>query len=121
MWLSEKATRRKRRAGGTALGTVSAAGGRCTVVFGSEHRGVRVLAPAGREWRPETDCEALVLETEDGERFLLGCPVPDEADPAGGVLLRCGETALRIGREGVSVTGRFVLNGTEIFADGEED
>ena len=133
MWLSEHAAGGRRQERVRAkIGTVTIGGKNAAVLLGGEQRNLGVIAPQGMQWRPGRDRQALVLETDDGERYILGV-----AEPAGDSLgegelcLKCGETWLKIGSnetisaEGevhicgdVYVTGRLFLNGIEVQAGG---
>ena len=116
MWLSEKASAARRSVADAGMGRVSIGGAAAAVVTGGEMRALRTVAPLGLVWQPAADSDALVLETGDGERFILGCAVPARTLGDGEVLLYCGATELRIARDGVHVTGRLTLNGAEISA-----
>ena len=136
MWLSERAG-----AGGGAayarakVGTVTIGGRNAAVLLSSEQRNLGILSPGGLQWRPGQDQQVLVLETDDGERYILGT-----ADEGGSTLgegelcLKCGETWLKIGADGsisaegevhvcgdVFLTGRLFLNGVEVQAGGSDD
>ena len=116
MWLSEKTAAVRQSGAAAGMGPVSIGGPSAAVVTEGEHREVRTIAPLGMLWQATEDSDALLLETGDGERFILGCAVPARALADGEVLLYCGATELRIARDGVHVTGRLTLNGAEISA-----
>lgn len=133
MWLAEQA------AGGggmrvrAGVGTVTVGGERPAVLLDGERRELGILAPRGVGWRPAEGTQVLVLETDDGERFVLG-----EVDGggvfrslgAGELCLRCGESWLRLDRNGISaegelhldgdvtITGRLIVNGVVVGAEG---
>ena len=136
MWLSERAA-----AGGGAervragIGTVTIGGKNAAVLLKSEQRNIGVVGPQGLQWRPGRDSQVLVLETEDGERYILGAAeAGSETLGEGELCLKCGETWLKIGHDGsisaegevhicgdVYVTGRLFLNGIEVQAGGTDD
>ena len=133
MWLSEHTAAAGRaqhaRAG---VGTVTIGGRNAAVLLGGEQRNIGIIAPQGMQWRPAREQQVLVLETDDGERYILGA-----ADPGGDglgegeICLKSGETWLKIGRDGsisaegevhicgdMYLTGRLFLNGIEVQAGG---
>ena len=133
MWLSEHAA----AAGGTkraraGIGTVTIGGKNAAVLLAGEQRNLGVIAPQGMQWRPGRDRQALVLETDDGERYILGVAEPaGESLGEGELCLKCGETWLKLGSDGtlsaegevhlcgdVYVTGKLFLNGIEVQAGG---
>lgn len=114
MWLAEKAAGGGRGGVHAGIGTVTVGGGSPAVLLGGEQRGLGVLAPRGVGWRPEEGSQVLVLETEDGERFVLG-----EVDGGGSfrslaggeVCLRCGTAWLKVGNGEISAEGDVHLDG----------
>ena len=118
MWISEKASRSRTQNGAEAgVGPVTIPGTESAVLLSGENRGLRVLAPGGFYWRPEANAQVMVLRTADGERFILGT-APNAGIPLedGELILHCGETSLKICRDGVHITGALYLNGIEITA-----
>ena len=133
MWLSEKTGGMKQAEQSHAkVGTVSVGGGNASVIVSGECRNLNVVGPQGMLWRPGKGQQALVLQTDDGERFILGVVGGENSAVGDGeVCLRCGETWLKIGKNGdisaegelhlagdVYITGRLFLNGNEILPEG---
>ncbi len=114
MWLAEQAAGGGRSGVRAGVGTVTVGGEKPAVLLGGEQRGLGVIAPRGIGWRPAEGAQVLVLETEDGERFVLG-----EVDGGGAfrslgsgeVSLRCGANWLKIDGSGISAEGDVHLNG----------
>ena len=117
MWLSERAAARRAGAASAGTGKVSIGGAAPAVYTDGEHRALRVLAPMGMEWQLQTGDDALILETDDGERYVLGCPVTNGTAYDGVLRLRSGSTVLEVGPAGVSITGRLTVNGTQVPAE----
>lgn len=124
MWLAERAVHSgEPSAFRTETGTVTIGGSRAAVLLSGECRDVHPLAPGGVLWLPEAGEPALVLETGDGERFLLGIAAEPEGLAAGELELRRGDAAIRLRRDGtillrgaVQIEGSLALNGTELEA-----
>lgn len=132
MWLSEQAASRAGNGGGAAarVGSVTIGGKSAAVLLTGEYRGLGVLAPRGVAWRPGTGAQVLVIETDDGERFIAGT-VDGENEAADGELcLGAGSAKLRFGADqkicaegelrltgDLYLTGRLFLNGVEIKAE----
>ena len=133
MWLSERAAG---RAGGgvrAEVGTVTVGGRDPAVLLDGESRNLGRISPGGLSWMPAVGDEVLVLETGDGERWILGAAdggIPSLRD--GEVCLRCGGAWLKLGQDGsisaegdlhlngdVYITGRLYLNGVEITAEAD--
>ena len=116
MWLSEKAAGNKAFSGTeTEVGTVTIGGANAAVQLSGENRDLGLLSPGGIHWRPEKNAQVMVLQTSDGERFILGSAEADtEALEDGELCLSCGGVKLKIGRGGVYITGSLFLNGVEI-------
>ena len=134
MWLSEKAAARRAGAASAGTGIVSIGGTAPAVYTDGEHRALRVLAPMGMEWQLRTGDDVLLLETDDGERYILGTVDEGGTLGEGELCLKCGGTWLKIGADGsisaegevhicgdVFLTGRLFLNGTEVQAGGSDD
>jgi len=120
MWISEQTAAKRISASGTKIGRVTIGGEQAAVLAEGESRKIRSVAPAGFLWKPRTGTEVLVLETEEGERFILGEVVPAAGFQNGEILLKCGETMLKIGSGAVEITGRLLLNGAEVQVGGEQ-
>ena len=115
MWISERAALRRGSAASASVGPVTIGGADTTVLTDGEKRGLRVLAPQGLQWQPSEGGDVLVLETDDGERYILGAAVPSDGLQRGELLLQCGGTKLKIGPEGVEITGQLRLNGRQLW------
>lgn len=129
MWLSEQVRRGSGSGASAGVGGVTIGGENAAVMLGGEHRGLKTLAPQGFFWRPGAGTQALVLTTDDGERFILGAADAQDA-PAleeGELCLKSGGGWLRLSPDGVIsaegeihvngnvyITGRLFLNGIEI-------
>lgn len=121
MWISRKfAAAGSGDAVSALAGPVTIGGEKAAVLLSGEARELHVVAPGGIAWTPEADTQALVLETGDGERFILGTVQQGGSDDE--LTLRCGGAQLRLCRNGsVMVEGRLFLNGAELTAGiGEE-
>ena len=136
MWLSEHAAAGGRTERARAkIGTVTIGGKNAAVLLSGEQRNLGVIAPQGMQWRPGREQQVLVLETDDGERYILGVAgTGGESLSEGELCLKCGETWLKLGHDGsisaegevhicgdVYVTGRLFLNGIEVQAGGTDD
>ena len=118
MWLSERAANGGTHRGASArVGKVTLGGANASVLLSGESRELQLLTPGGIYWQPEADTQVMVLETDDGERFILGEAAAGRNLNDGELVLHCGETVLKLGRDGVRITGRLFLNGTEITAE----
>ena len=129
MWLSERAAASGAAAGPkAAVGTLTISGRSAAVQLSGEVRGIGFVGPQGLQWRPAGNEPVLVLETDEGERYILGIAAggSDSLDE-GELCLKCGEAQLKLGRDGsiraegdvhlhgdVFVTGRLFVNGMEI-------
>ena len=134
MWLSEKAAARAASGAGTAasakVGSVTIGGKSAAVLLTGECRNLGVLSPQGVTWRPSAGTQVLVLETDDGERFIAGALDGGGSFGTlgdGEVCLRGGDAWLKLGADGVIsaegnvhldgdvyITGRLFLNGVQI-------
>ena len=136
MWLGEKTGKMGDAARSHAkVGTVSVGGESAAVITCGEQRNLIVGSPQVMYWQPGAGQQALVMETDDGERFILGVVAAHAPSLGEGeICLRCGETWLKIGRHGeisaegemhidgnVYITGRLFLNGIEVSANGGEN
>ena len=122
MWLSEKAAESRKNSGTEAsVGPVTVSGASAAVLLAGENRNLGLLSPCGIRWQPEKNAQVMVLQTSDGERFILGAASAASAPMEDGELcLTCGDTVLKLTRDGVFITGRLFLNGSEIGV-GEEN
>lgn len=129
MWLSERAAAAGAAPGPkAAVGALTIGGKSAAVQLSGEVRGIGLVSPAGVQWRPARNEQVLVLETDEGERYILGIAAGgSERLGEGELCLKCGETQLKLGRDGairaegdvhlhgdVFVTGRLFVNGVEI-------
>ena len=129
MWLSERAAAAGGAAGPkAAVGALTIGGKNAAVQLGGEVRGIGLVSPQGLQWRPAGNEQVLVLETDEGERYILGIAAAGSESLAEGELcLKCGEAQLKLGRDGsvraegdvhlhgdVFVTGRLFVNGVQI-------
>ena len=121
MWLSEKASENRKRSGAEAsVGPVTISGSTAAVLLSGESRGLEVLAPCGVRWQPEKDTQVMVLQTSDGERFILGAAAAGKEPLRDGELcFSCGETMLKLTRDGIFLTGKVFVNGN-VLGSGEE-
>ena len=137
MWLSERTAAHtdseSEAAAGALVGTVTIGGEHPAVLLGGEYRTLGVAAPQGVAWQPETGTQALVVETGDGERFIVGVVEGESSakgkNGSGNEPLAAGELRLngkkvwlKLGDEfsssgvvrhngDVYVTGRIFMNG----------
>ena len=102
MWLSEKAVVRENAGAGAKVGSVTIGGENAAVLLTGECRNLSVLSPQGVTWRPGAGTQVLVLETDDGEKFIVG------AVDGGGT-----QGSLRLNGD-VYITGRLFLNGVRV-------
>ena len=118
MWLTQQ-QRRRRKDGGSQVGTVTLGGDPAGVCLDGERRDLPVFAPGGYVWRPARGDQVLVLKTgADGEApCVAGVRCAEEYGVAEGeVLLYSGGTSIRLGMDGtVSVTGKLLVNGKEVM------
>jgi len=135
MWVSSYVSGAARQPRSRArVGTVTVTGARSAVLTGAEQRGLGVAHPGGMFWHPGQDQAVLVLETDDGERFILGAVEEDDSVAAGELCLKNGTGCLKLGSDGklsaegeshlsgdVFITGRLFLNGVEVTAAAPED
>ena len=114
MWLSQRTAAHagsEGAAGGALVGTVTIGGEKNAVLLSGEHRAIPVAAPQGLAWQPKTGTQVLVVETGDGERFLIGAVAEGGGIPEDGELSSAG-TLRHAGN--VYITGRLFLNGKEV-------
>ena len=118
MWLSENAARRGGFEGAHArVGRVTIGGRDPAVLLSGEHRGLGLLCPGGMGWLPEAGEQVMVLETDDGEKFILGAAAQRDGLAEGTLTLRCGSAALTLCRDGrVDIQGALFLNGAPLPA-----
>ena len=75
MWISEMAARSSRESGSAVqTGTVTIGGDMASAMLSGEARGLGILAPGGIRWLPEAGQDALIVCSEEGERFIAGIP-----------------------------------------------
>ncbi|MCC8156631.1 MAG: hypothetical protein LIO54_05090 [Oscillospiraceae bacterium] len=137
MWLSERIAPSQRGGAHAETGDVTIGGAKPAVLLDGERRGVRVVSPQGICWKPAVGTQALLLETDDGEKYILGLPdggIDAAALPDGALCLRRGAAWLCLETDGtisaggelhiagdVYLTGRLFLNGVELTAETEEE
>ena len=133
MWLSERAAGHASGGFRAEAGTVTVGGKDTAVLLDGEYRGLGRISPGGVSWRPAVGDEVLVLETGDGERWILGAADSGFSSLQDGeVCLRSGSAWLKLDRNGsisaegdwhingdVYITGRLYLNGVQITAEAE--
>ena len=120
MWLSERTAAHTGSEGagsGALVGTVTIGGEKSAVLLNGEYRTIPVAAPQGLAWRPRTGTQVLVVETGDGERFIVGTVTEGGGVPGDGELSSAG-TLRHTGN--VYVTGRLFLNGKEVVIKEEK-
>jgi hypothetical protein len=123
MWLSKQAAGGAAEGAHAAVGTVTLGGRDAAVLLSGEQRDLGVISPQGLQWTPKRDRQALVLQTDDGERYLLGVVAQaGDAPEAGTLRLSSGEVRLEITADGICLqgdvylSGRLFLNGVELQA-----
>ena len=122
MWLSERTaahTDSEGASGGALVGTVTIGGEKCAVLLNGEYRSLGLAAPQGVSWRPGAGTQVLVVETGDGERFIVGAVTEaGEASPGAAGELRTAGVVRHTGSAyfagDVYVTGKLYLNGKEV-------
>ena len=124
MWLSEKAVARAAAGAGARVGSVTNGGKSAAVLLTGECRNLSVLSPQGVSWRPGAGTQVLVVETDDGEKFIAGAVDGGGSFDSlreGEVCLRGGDGWLKLDADGairikgnVYITGRLFLNGKEV-------
>lgn len=136
MWLSERAAAGDGTPAAHAeVGNVTIGGREAAVMLSGERRNLGVISPQGVTWRPAAGTQVLVMETDDGEMYILGAADGGgcfESLGAGEVCLRSGDAWLKLGTDGtisaegelhidgdVYITGRLFLNGVPVTAEGE--
>lgn len=112
MWLSERTAVREQAESGCALGTVTSGGLRPMAVTDGEARGARLLGAAVLV--PSAGDEVLIMESAEGERFVLGgtsLEIPEDAQ-RGEIIMGKGGV-IRIKPDGsLELSGRIKLSGT---------
>lgn len=119
MWLAKELTRlRAEEEAEIESGVVTLAQERLGVFASGEVRGAEIAGPGGFVWRPRGGERVVLLKSgaPGGESFVLGVPGQETGGLAPGeVCLRAGEAQLVLHTDGrIELTGRLVVNGTEI-------
>lgn len=104
MWLSQQFSRPAARRGAVSTGRVTIAGESPSVMLSGERRELRAALPAGLRWAPALGDEVLVLETDEGEGYIIGLAAES---PAGGSIEFMGD---------VNIGGRLILGGVDVGA-----
>lgn len=126
MWLGDRVSQGGARAAAEAgVGPVTIGGDSAAVQLAGEMRDAKTLAPAGMDWRPARGQQAMLLETGDGERYILGTACDCRGLSPGEVRLRSGGNWLTLGPEGVFINGDMSLYGDvhiygRLFLNGRE-
>lgn len=104
MWLSQQFSRPAPQRGAVSTGRVTIAGEKAAVMLSGERRELSVALPAGLHWTPALGDEVLVLETGEGESYIIGLAAESSA---GGSIEFGGD---------MSIGGRLILNGVDVGA-----
>ena len=128
MWLGDHIGRGDR--GGWAkaqVGEVTIGGQSAAVMLSGEMRDGSVLSAGGIEWLPERGTDVLLLQTDDGERYVLGVRCEGKGLAPGELRLRSGDAKITLEKNGkisvegsleisgdVFITGRLFVNGMEL-------
>ena len=123
MWLSEKAALGARESGpGAELGTVTAGGGRPSVMLAGERRRLEVVSPGGVFWAPVQGEQVMVTHCGD-EEFVSGALRASPELLPGEVCVKTGMGCVRVYADGkielegtVDVKGTLLLNGRNILS-----
>jgi hypothetical protein len=101
------------------MGVVTLGGDPAGVSVGGERRLLPVYSPGGYSWRPAAGDRVLVLKA-GGERespCILGAVQQDSgALKPGEVALSGGGSQLRLGQDGIQLTGQVLVNGESLEA-----
>jgi len=122
MWISEMAARSSRESGSAVqTGTVTIGGDMASAMLSGEARGLGILAPGGIRWLPEAGQDALIVCSEEGERFIAGIPFDTgEGLQAGEVYIMSKGGAIRLKNNGdIEIDGKVWINGG-LYLNGSE-
>ena len=122
MWISEMAARSSRESGSAVqTGTVTIGGDMASAMLSGEARGLGILAPGGIRWLPEAGQDALIVCSEEGERFIAGIPFDTgEGLQAGEVYIISKGGAIRLKNNGdIEIDGKVWINGG-LYLNGSE-
>lgn len=113
MWTSERNRNLPAREAAAELGTVTLGGDPAGVSLGGERRWLTVYGPGGYSWRPTSGDKVLVLKAgAEGESpCILGTTQGEEELKPGEVRLAGCGSSIRLGEDGVSLTGQLYING----------
>ena len=112
MWLSEQLAHGAEKTDAEiSTGKVTIAGEQAAVMLQGERRGLGTLSPAGIIWAPAAGDEVVVMQTEDGERFIMGTASGGQSVRPGEIILSCGENSITIGKTGIELRGSVRING----------
>ena len=100
MWISKKMSEASHRGEPYAgLGQITIGGEETGVMTESEQRNIPVISPGGFVWRPKTGQDVLIIQTDDGGKFITGALYQGD-----GEALQDGEAAIY--SEGASIIMR---------------
>ncbi len=113
MWISERGLGLTAREAQAEAGTVTLGGDPAAVLLGGERRLLPVYAPGGYCWRPAPGDRVLVLKAgaEREEPCIVGTVQPETGLAPGEVRLSGGSAAVKLGRDGLELTGEIKVNG----------
>jgi len=113
MWISERGLGLTAREAQAEAGTVTLGGDPAAVLLGGERRLLPVYAPGGYCWRPAPGDRVLVLKAgaEREEPCIVGTVQPETGLTPGEVQLSGGAAAVKLGQDGLELTGEIKING----------
>ena len=116
MWTSERRRLLPVEEPAAELGLVTLGGDPAGVSLGGERRWLPVYCPGGYSWRPSAGDKVLVLKA-GGERespCILGTVQTGEELKPGEVRLSGGTGEVKLGKEGLALSGRITVNGMDL-------
>ena len=122
MWISQQLSRSgERAAAGISTGKVTIAGDATAVMLQGERRELPIASPAGIAWAPAAGDDVIVLCSEEGERCVIGLAGGQRGKAAPGeIIMECGSVSMRLGKQGINITGKLnvqgqlILNGVDV-------
>lgn len=112
MWLSKKISQEKNKKT-TFTAEVTNSGSSITAQSSNEHRDIKLIAPQGISYAPESGENCLLIKTED-EVAALGIPVKDKNLDEGEIMLYAGDASITLTKDGkIYLSGRVFINGVE--------